>query len=436
MLEIESLKNRLRANPIYNLSLGSRELFHSNFLAWLFENYPQMLEALTGKKQELPVKVKREERNLDLIIDHELGGQAYSTVVEVKVKDAPRPQQLMKYDKTIEDMKKGSLEQSTRKILLTLVPVKCDQVWSNLISITSEEGHKGWFPVDFASLGEQIFAIVSKCEITADHRPIIVGYAQMCTDLSALFQLALEEDERAPPLRTFVAPPARNLKATQSVIQAKNEAESALEELKFLQTLDKYRASRLSDDIFLKSRDLEKRAAALGMELKTGNGYDHGAPHVGGSIALPLEPASANQNILTLGVHIQSGQYCRMLSFEGFPVPTSKKGKEPGALKSFIDATDNWSWMFGNVNVGGMLKGAGEQGGFFEAREAVLTTQRMGNLLCTFAPKHIYQHTPIGEEALINPENLLDAVIADLGYALQLLTCEDYVNRFRNWRAS
>lgn len=423
MLEIESLKKRLCENPIYNLSLGSRELFHSNFLAWLFDTYPQMLEALTGKKQDLPVKVKREERNLDLIVDYELEGQAYSTVVEVKVKDAPRPDQLMKYDKTIKEITKdGLLQQSTRKILLTLVPVKCDQVWSNLISITSEEGHKGWFPVDFGSLGERIFSILRKCEITDDHRPIIVGYAQMCTDLSALFKLAIEEDERSP-LQTFVTMPVRN------------KTEKVLEELRFLQTLDKYRASRFCDSLFQRSRDLEKMATERGLELKIGYGYDNRTPHVGAAIILPLEPNAANQKRLELEVHIQGGQYRRVLSLEGFPVPKSKEGKEPGALKSFIDATDNWSWMFGKTNLGGVLRGAGQKGGFFEGQEDVSTRQQRGNLLCSYAPKHIYQHTPISDEGQVNPGNLLDAVIADLGYALQLLTCEDYVNRFRNWRA-
>lgn len=423
MLELENLKKRLRENPIYNLSLGSRELFHSNFLAWLFETYPQMLEALIGKEQETPVEVKREERNLDLIIDHEMGGQAYSIVVEVKVKDAPRPEQLMEYDQEIEKMRRqGRVKQHTRKILLTLVPVRHDQVWSKLISSTSEAGCEGWHALDYGSLGARIAVIANKRKISADDRPIIGRYAQMCSDLSDLFQLAVEEDERAP-LRTFVAMPVRN------------KTENALEELRFLQTLDKYRASRLSDELFQRSRDIEKSARERGLELKIGYGYDNRTPHVGGSIILPLEPNAANQNRLDLGVHIQGGQYRRVLSLEGFNVPKSKEGKEPGALKSFIDATDNWLWMFGNTNVDGVLKGAGQQGGFFEGREDVSTRQQRGNLLCSYAPKHIYQHTPIGEEALVNPGNLLEAVIEDLGYALELLTCEHYVNRFRNWRA-
>lgn len=423
MTELESLKDRLRANPIYNLSLGSRELFHSNFLAWLFETYPQMLEALIGKEQETPVEVKREERNLDLIIDHELGGQAFSIVVEVKVKDAPRPEQLMGYDQEIEKMKKqGRVKQQTRRILLTLAPVRHDQVWSKLISSTLEEGGEGWFALDYGSLGERIAAIANKCKIMDDDRSIISRYAEMCSDLSALFQLAVEEDERAP-LRTFVTMPVRN------------KTEKALEELRFLQTLDKYRASRFSDSLFQRSRDLEKVATERGLELKIGYGYDNRTPHVGAAIILPLEPNAANQKRLELEVHIQGGQYRRVLSLEGFPVPKSKEGKEPGALKSFIDATDNWSWMFGKTNLGGVLRGAGQQGGFFEGQEDVSTRQQRGNLLCSYAPKHIYQHTPISDEEHVNPGKLLDAVIADLGYALQLLTCEDYVNRFRNWRA-
>src|SRR6202021_318629 len=37
---------KLRNSPLFNLSLASKELFHSNFLAWLLEQYPNQVGPL------------------------------------------------------------------------------------------------------------------------------------------------------------------------------------------------------------------------------------------------------------------------------------------------------------------------------------------------------------------------------------------------------
>ena len=39
--KIEKIKDELKKSPIFNFSLGSKELFHSNFIAWLANKYPQ-----------------------------------------------------------------------------------------------------------------------------------------------------------------------------------------------------------------------------------------------------------------------------------------------------------------------------------------------------------------------------------------------------------
>jgi hypothetical protein len=39
--EITNIIDTLKKSPLFNLSLTSRELFHSNFLAWLAETYPR-----------------------------------------------------------------------------------------------------------------------------------------------------------------------------------------------------------------------------------------------------------------------------------------------------------------------------------------------------------------------------------------------------------
>ena len=37
---METVINILKKSPLFNLSLSSKELFHSNFLYWIGQNYP------------------------------------------------------------------------------------------------------------------------------------------------------------------------------------------------------------------------------------------------------------------------------------------------------------------------------------------------------------------------------------------------------------
>ena len=52
-----SFKNhvqRLKKCPLFNLSLASKELFHSNFLAWLCEAYPNQVGRLFARFTKIP----------------------------------------------------------------------------------------------------------------------------------------------------------------------------------------------------------------------------------------------------------------------------------------------------------------------------------------------------------------------------------------------
>jgi hypothetical protein len=73
LVNIEDVCRELSRNPLRHLSLGSKELFHSNFLAWLAETYPEHLAAAfeqligTGDPGTRPV-VERENHHLDLVL--------------------------------------------------------------------------------------------------------------------------------------------------------------------------------------------------------------------------------------------------------------------------------------------------------------------------------------------------------------------------------
>jgi len=96
----------LSSSPLFNLSLSSKELFHSNFLAWLAQHYPDFFVEIC---KELGCKadwsnaewnVKREYKNFDLCITSD---EKIVMVLENKVKSIPTKAQLDEY---VEKLKK------------------------------------------------------------------------------------------------------------------------------------------------------------------------------------------------------------------------------------------------------------------------------------------------------------------------------------------
>ena len=114
----------LKSSPIFNLSLTSKELFHSNFIAWLAREYPNIIGNIFAKHIGLPetytIKpetIKREENHIDLmfdIIDVQDAEAIYHIIIENKVKSLPDINQLSEYSKKTKD------KERTKFILLSL----------------------------------------------------------------------------------------------------------------------------------------------------------------------------------------------------------------------------------------------------------------------------------------------------------------------------
>ena len=95
----------LRESPLFNLSLSSKELFHSNFLWWLGSNertfplFKQTMEKFVGKKLQWTfgeICVEREKKHFDLCVRNKTGQQVL-LILENKVKSIPTQKQLDGY---------------------------------------------------------------------------------------------------------------------------------------------------------------------------------------------------------------------------------------------------------------------------------------------------------------------------------------------------
>lgn len=117
--DVSDLCVALTNEPMFHLSLHSKELFHSNFLAWFCEKRPSIAGEVfsawvPGRGGQSAVRVQREADNLDLAI--ELPGLA-PFVVENKVFAPPDEAQLDRYASG----RMGGLNQPSA-LLLSLSP--------------------------------------------------------------------------------------------------------------------------------------------------------------------------------------------------------------------------------------------------------------------------------------------------------------------------
>ena len=403
MTSLSEIKKRLDSNPIYALSLGSRELFHSNFLEWLLKNYPPMIAALVeGPIPEQEKIIKRERDNFDLVISFGDKDALQSFVIEIKVKDAPRLDQIERYDKKLKD-KISRYGENPQKILLSLVEPPVVLKWRCL---------------GFYELGKNILSLMPAIEINSEHTVIIRQYAQLCCDLEALIRKVTVVDLQA---RQYFFPKT----GKEDMF---NDVDHVLKELRFQDTVEKQRASALCEEI----RHQAKNVVWIGPKPSFANGFDRKMPHVGATLAIKLEDASNSE--IQLSIHIQGQQYRRLLSFNQYLVASRTQGKNTDSIQSFIEETDGWNWMFGATHDDGYFESSNMQGGFFMDMTQIPTRQQKNKILCSYAPKYIYQYTNIGDEFAVPVDRLVEAVIADLQYASELLTNPEYVGRFSKWK--
>lgn len=133
----ETLLKDLGKMPIFRLSLGSKELFHSNFLELLWRldrsSFIKMIRQLLNDDSFLPLDPKeyvlsREKEHFDICIFHIYKNCIiYDLILENKVKSIPEKGQLSRYRATIDELntkkKKEEAKSSPRYLLLSLATV-------------------------------------------------------------------------------------------------------------------------------------------------------------------------------------------------------------------------------------------------------------------------------------------------------------------------
>ncbi len=155
----------LRGNPIFRLSLGSKELFHSNFWAYLLTDFGAPLPAVRaffGIPADVSVSVLREKNNFDLLISWNVGDKYFCLIIENKVKSLPNATQLKKYaEKTDADFLEAheiKKDAPIAKIRLAVVAPKrllqecCEEIKQG----SSGTPNRTWETLSYENLAEAI----------------------------------------------------------------------------------------------------------------------------------------------------------------------------------------------------------------------------------------------------------------------------------------
>ncbi len=105
--DFEELCKSLKKNPMYYFSLASKELFHSNFIAWLYEEnkIQSFIEDFLKSKGKINdddklefESIHRELNNFDIVFQCKINSIETNIIIENKVKSYPSVDQLVKYE--------------------------------------------------------------------------------------------------------------------------------------------------------------------------------------------------------------------------------------------------------------------------------------------------------------------------------------------------
>lgn len=150
--KIIDILDKLENNAIFRLSLTSKELFHSNFWAWLLSKYPQKFTSVfyLNYDNKSPVVVRREKNNFDLSI--EINNRLI--IIENKFKSLPNKKQLEEYLKKAEQWAKKEI------ILISYIPPSFEMDISNSSYFSYKELYERLEKIELSDINSTDRAII------------------------------------------------------------------------------------------------------------------------------------------------------------------------------------------------------------------------------------------------------------------------------------
>lgn len=191
--EYKRMADDLKKSLLFRMSLGSKELFHSNVWAWLIEQDPAFIKVFFpefGKGSYRYLGVSRECWHRDVIIWLEKcdNKKRYYYVIENKIKSLQDEEQLRRYTE----------DKDGNTLLGGVFTGIINALKTNELSLPKKEtGEKvPWKFVDYSTIAKRIReqARISAC-FTDRHRSQIDEYCQIIESINGMIQYGLDKSQ-------------------------------------------------------------------------------------------------------------------------------------------------------------------------------------------------------------------------------------------------
>lgn len=285
-MDIDEKIMELKSSPLFAMSLSSKELFHSNFWAWLFERNAEYIQIFFPMVQEESPKVVREEKNRDISIHS--NNRVY--VVENKLKSMPYLNQLEDY--------REELGQAFGGGIITGIETPgfdCPDDWEFL---------------SYYDIGMKI-AEIAKSEPPSFEKDLIIRYAEMICLLCNVLK------ERAQNIGNQLLPPTEELNQIESIRMGDV-------------------VKKLNADYFVKYLNMQLLPflkPVIGYKLSVGAGFSHKSAII--------DIRYVNDPVGLIGIQIQGNQYRRCIQLSRKNVDDNKLYQKFADLKWFWDRYDS-----------------------------------------------------------------------------------------------
>lgn len=188
MKDLDKIQKGLENSLLYQMSLGSKELYHSNVWAWLIRQDPEFVNVFFPNYNEQYEfeKVEREKHNRDLIVQFDKNGKGYFYVIENKIKSLPSKEQLEKYTVEYLDGKKmlGGVFTGIRNTF----EMEILEIQKNNISCN-------WSFISYNQIADRIQKIAEKSDKVKEKLPQILEYCDNVRTMDDIIKCALEAKE-------------------------------------------------------------------------------------------------------------------------------------------------------------------------------------------------------------------------------------------------
>lgn len=407
----------LKSSPMFNLSLSSKELFHSNFLYWIYITnkgvFKELMKELGASTndwgQDEDWEVKREYLNFDLsIVSNNQKKEKLFLVIENKVKSIPTAYQLEKYNDKIEKKK----HKDVKKILLSLTKPceNCKKV-------------NGWEWKDYNTIAD--FLIDNKEKFVDYKRDIVKDYAKFVKSLCCVAEYWKDKGsdyKRAKFLMDFSIKEQGQVGDSddQKVSDTSEPNDKLYKEAIDLRIHDlygKYRTSLLKQKLLVMLSDKIKKGTmvndaikCVNLTIKPQDAYSNSQPILEVMITGIGEHGNKSENIEpeAFFIQIQRNQYRHAINARCSGVGGKDK-KLNESIERIKDET-NWHWF-----INPKLK-ANDDSNICFNHVNILDKSSQRKEVCSFAGyggvNFIYQYKNIKEEATI--QEVLEAIVADV----------------------